>query len=333
MPSPKLNPPPRFRLAMLPTPIELFGLSPVPDSGIDIFIKRDDLTGSELTGNKIRKLEFILYDAISKGHDTLITCGGIGSNHCRATAALAARAGLKCELILKGEKPSIPDGNLLLDILYGARLNFISERKYESNIHTILSDRADRLAAKGRKPYIIPEGASNPLGVWGYFLAGIEIKRQLDKASIKADTIVCAVGSGGTYAGLYLASLYLNWPIRLIGFAVNRDCLYFTKRIIDLADAFVDRYDLRLKPSISDIEIDDAYIGPGYAKIGGREASFIKGVARNDGIVLDPAYTAKAMFGLFDYMIKGKIEPKAKVVFIHTGGLPSVFPYRKYFYK
>ncbi len=331
MPPKKLNPPPRFQLAMLPTPIEHFGLSPAPDSGIDIFIKRDDLTGSELSGNKIRKLEFILYDALKGGHDTLITCGGVGSNHCRATAALAARAGLGCHLVLKGKKPAVPDGNLLLDTLYGAELHFVSECEYESDIDSILKEHAARLSRKGRKPYIIPEGASNPLGVWGYFLAGIETKKQLDKASIKADTLVCAVGSGGTYCGLYLASLYLKWPVRLIGFAVSRDCLYFTKRIADLAHAFVDKYDLRLKPSISDIEIDDAYIGPGYAKIGDREASFIKGIARHNGIVLDPAYTAKAMFGLFDYVIKGRIEPETKVVFIHTGGLLSVFPYRKYY--
>lgn len=314
---------------MTPTPIELFGLSPAPKSGIDIFIKRDDLTGSELSGNKIRKLEFVLYDAISKKSNTLITCGGIGSNHCRVTAALAARAGLGCKLVLKGKKPAISDGNLLLDNLYGATIKFVSEQQYEADIEKILKQEAAHLVRKGRKPYIIPEGASNPLGLWGYFLAGIEIKRQIDKLSLKIDTIVCAVGSGGTYAGLYLASLYLNWPVRILGFAVARDCLYYTRRIIKLADEFVDNYNIDLRPSISDIEIDDAYIGPGYAQIGKKEADFIKGVARNSGIILDPAYTAKAMYGLFDYIIRGQIKQKSKVLFLHTGGLLSVFPYKK----
>jgi D-cysteine desulfhydrase len=325
----ELKPPPRFQLAMTPTPIEAFGLSPVPKSGIEIFLKRDDLTGSELSGNKIRKLEFILYDAIAHKADTLITCGGLNSNHCRATAALAARTGLDCNLLLKGKKPAIPDGNFLLDRLFNARISFVSEKSYENNIDELMQRQAAKLKQSGRRPYIIPEGASNPLGLWGYLLEGIELKRQLDKAKIKADHIVCAVGSGGTYAGLHLAAQYLNWPVQIQGMAVARDSQYFLNKIGKLLTAFVDKYEFPINIHNRLINIDDSYIGPGYAKISGKEAAFVKGVAANAGVILDPAYTAKAMIGLFDYMIKGKIPAKSKVVFIHTGGLLSIFSHRE----
>ncbi|MCP4581157.1 MAG: D-cysteine desulfhydrase family protein [candidate division Zixibacteria bacterium] len=325
----KLKPPPRFQLAMTPTPLEAFALSPDPRSGIEIFIKRDDQTGAELSGNKIRKLEFILYDAVARKTDTIITCGGTQSNHCRAAAAMAARIGLDCELIVKGRKPAVPDGNLLLDTLFGAKIKYITDTEYEANIANLMAKRAVALKKKGKRPYIIPEGASNSLGLWGYFLAGIELKKQLDKAGITVDYIACAVGSGGTYAGLYLASLYLNWPVKVQGFAVCRNTQFFVNRISGFFKRFLTDFDLKLKPVTTNIHIDDQYIGPGYAKIGEKEAKFIKGVAANAGIILDPAYTGKAMLGLFDHIVKGKIQSKSNVVFIHTGGLVSLFPYRK----
>lgn len=314
---------------MTPTPIEAFGLSPTPKSGIEIFLKRDDLTGSELSGNKIRKLEFILYDAISHKADTLITCGGVGSNHCRATAAIAARSGLGCHLFLKGARPGIPDGNLLLDKLFGAKISFIGEKAYETGIDEIMKRHAIKLKGMGKRPYVIPEGASNPLGMWGYFLQGIELKRQLDKAGIKADYLICAVGSGGTYAGLHLAAQYLNWPVEIIGIAVARDKRYFENKISRMLIEFADKYEFPANVQNRIINIDDNYIGPGYAKISKKESDFMKGVASNSGIILDPAYTAKAMIGLFDYMIKRQIPQKAKIVFIHTGGLLSIFSHRR----
>jgi D-cysteine desulfhydrase len=328
MPKIKLSPPHRFQLALTPTPIEAFGLSPTPKSGIDIFLKRDDLTGAELSGNKIRKLEFILYDAIAKKADTLITCGGIGSNHCRATAAIAARTGLGCELFLKGKPTAVPDGNLLLNNLLGARTHFITEAEYETDIDGIMQIQANKLVKRRKKPYVIPEGASNPLAMWAYILEGMELKDQLDKAGIKADYIVCAVGSGGTYAGLLMATQLLHWPVKILGMAVSRDTAYFTKKICALFDGFVERYKINVKPNYAAISIDDSYIGPGYAQISPKEASFIKNVATNAGVILDPAYTAKAMIGLFDYMVQEKIPAKSKVVFIHTGGLLSIFPHR-----
>jgi len=325
----KLNPPPRFQLAMTPTPLEVFSLSPAPKSGIEIFIKRDDLTGSELTGNKIRKLEFILYDAINRQADTLITCGGIQSNHCRAAAALAARVGLDCELIVKGTKPAIPDGNLLLSTLFGAKIKYITDAEYEKNIGGILAKHASALQKRNKNPYVIPEGASNTLGIWGYFLAGIELKQQLDKAGIDTDYLVCAVGSGGTYAGLYLAARYLNWTVKIHGIAVCRNSAYFIDRIGRLLKLFIAENEIDLDVDPAEILIFDNYIGPGYAKISVNEANIIKGVAKNAGIILDPAYTSKAMLGLFDQIIHGQIREKSNVVFIHTGGLISLFPYRR----
>lgn len=325
----KLNPPPRFQLAMIPTPLEVFSLTPEPGSGIEIFIKRDDQTGSELSGNKIRKMEFVLYDLVSKKSDIIVTCGGVQSNHCRVVAALAARVGLDCELILKGRSTSLPDGNFLMDKLFKARIKFVTEGEYEQNIDGILMKRAKALKKRGRRPYIIPEGASTSAGIWGYFLAGLELRKQLDKAGVKADYIACAVGSGGSYAGLYLASLYLKWPVKILGFAVCRNTDYFKNKIISLTEQFLDDYKLNLKPKPSEIFIDDNYIGPGYAKIGRMEAGFIKDVAANSGIILDPAYTAKSMIGLFNYIVEKKIRKKSVVVFIHTGGLLSIFPQRK----
>ncbi|NLI16605.1 MAG: D-cysteine desulfhydrase family protein [candidate division Zixibacteria bacterium] len=313
---------------MIPTPLEAFGLSPSPKSRVEIFLKRDDLTGCELSGNKVRKLEFIVYDAISRRADTLITCGGIGSNHCRATAALASRLGLGCHLFLKGRQPSRPNGNLLLDNLYGARITCVTDKAYETNIDKIMADWADRLKRTGKRPYVIPEGASNPLGMWGYLLQGIELKKQLDKANVKPDFLVCAVGSGGTYAGLHLAAQYLDWPVQILGMAVARNRRYFIDKISRLLIDFAAQYDFPVNVQNRMINIDDSYIGPGYAKISKKETDFIKAVAANSGVVLDPAYTAKAMIGLFDYITNGEIRNDSKVVFIHTGGLLSIFSYQ-----
>jgi len=322
----KIQPPPRFTLAQLPTPIEILQLSPRPDWGIEIFVKRDDLTGSILSGNKVRKLEFLFYDLLSSGCDTVITCGGIQSNHCRAVAAICATAGVKCHLVLKGDQPRKPEGNYFLSRLLGADMEFVSVEEYESGIDHIMRKAADRLRAQGKKPYIIPEGGSDPLGAWGYIKAIDEIKKQVDKAGIMLDTIVTAVGSGGTYAGLYLGRKIRRWNIDILGFAVCRDSLHFQKRIFDLCIAAEDQFGTDLKLDPAEIVIDDRFIGPGYAKIGPKETAFIREIARNSGLVLDPAYTAKALLGLFTSIAEGKFRKGAKILFIHTGGQWGLLP-------
>ena len=324
----KIKPPPRFSLSQLPTPLEVLPLSPDPDSKIEIFIKRDDLTGSILSGNKIRKLEFLFYDLISQQADVVITCGGIQSNHCRAVAALCASSGLTCHLVLKGKRPKIPDGNFFLADLLGAKNDFIGVSEYEKNIDDIMRKLAAEYVKKGKKPYIIPEGGSDPLGAWGYIKALEEIKKQAKKANIKIDSISCAVGSGGTYAGLYLGSKLTGWDVDILGFAVSRDSLHYKKRIYDLCVAFAksEKADINIDPA--EFKIDDRFVGPGYAKIGKIEIDFIKNVARNSGIVLDPAYTSKALLGLFTCIADGEYRKGSNIVFIHTGGQWGLLPQR-----
>jgi D-cysteine desulfhydrase len=323
----KIQPPPRIGLAQLPTPLERFPLSPSPGLNVEIFIKRDDLTGSILSGNKVRKLEFLFYDIMASRCDTVITCGGVQSNHCRAVAALCATAGLGCLLILKGKEAKNPEGNYFLSKLFGARMKFVTDKEYETDIDGIMRKVASRLKARGKKTYVIPEGGSDPLGVWGYIKALEEIRGQVDKAGIKIDTIVTAVGSGGTYAGLYIGSKLIGWDVKILGFAVSRDALYFQKRIFDICIGFQGQAQLDLGLSPEEIEIDDRFIGPGYAKIGLVEIEFIKNIAANSGIVLDPAYTSKVLLGLFTTIEGGKFKAGSNIIFIHTGGSWGLLPF------
>ena len=324
----KINPPPRFSLAQLPTPLEVLPLSPAPESGIEIFIKRDDLTGSILSGNKIRKLEFLFYDLVSKKSDIVITCGGVQSNHCRAVAALCAMSGIDCHLVLKGRKPKIPDGNYFLDMLFGAKTTFVTVREYEKDMDGIMRKIANRYKGRKKKPYIIPEGGTDPLGIWGYVKALEEIRKQTVKANIDIDTICCAVGSGGTYAGLYLGSRMTRWNVDIFGVAVARNKRYYEKVIFDNCIAFEKSIGMDLKIDPEDFDIDDNHIGPGYGKIGPIETDFIRNVAKNSGIVLDPAYTSKALLGLFMNIADGKFRKESNILFIHTGGQWGLLPSR-----
>lgn len=327
----KIQPPPRFSLSQLPTPLEIFPLSPDPGSGIEILIKRDDLTGSILSGNKIRKLEFFFYDLVLRKSDIVITCGGVQSNHCRAVASLCATSGIACHLILKGRRPATPDGNYFLADLLGARSDFIGVSEYEKNIDDIMRKLAAKYAKRGKKPYVIPEGGSDPLGVWGYIKALEEIRKQAQKANLVIDTIVCAVGSGGTYAGLYLGAKLASWDVKIAGFAVARDSLHHKKRIYDLCMAFAKSEKINLKIDPEEFRIDDRFIGPGYAKIGKIETDFIRNIARHSGIVLDPAYTSKALLGLLNSIADGEFKKRSNIIFIHTGGQWGLLPQRNKF--
>lgn len=327
----RIPPPPRFSFAQLPTPLEILPLSPGPKSNIEILIKRDDLTGSILSGNKIRKLEFLFYDLVSKKTDVVITCGGVQSNHCRATAALCATSGIECHLVLKGKKPKNPDGNYFLASLLGARCDFVGAAEYERDVDGIMRRLAARYAKKKKKPYVIPEGGSDPLGVWGYIKAVYEIKQQAKKANIRIDSMACAVGSGGTYAGLYLGSRISGWNVDVTGYAVNRNADHHKRHIYDMCLAFEKGHGANLRIDPAHFDIDDRFIGPGYAKIGKLETDFIKNVARYSGIVLDPAYTSKALLGLFTRISEGKFAGKMNILFIHTGGHWGLLPQRRKF--
>jgi D-cysteine desulfhydrase len=318
-------------LAMKPTPIEdLRGFPQLPQ-GCEIFVKRDDLTGFCLSGNKIRKLEFIFHDVLKKNADTLITCGGFQSNHARATAILGARFGLKSVLVLFGEDSPKLDGNLFLNRLVNAQIEYIPEDRY-GELDAIMEGVSFQLKKEGRRPYVVPEGASSELGVWGYIKASLEMKQQLERMKLKIDKIVTAVGSGGTYAGLLLGSKLFDWPVQIYGINVKDTAQIFVERIHQLILVTKEKFKLDVNVKKEDLNIIDGYVGEGYAKSKKEELDLIKSVAGNTGIILDPVYTGKAMYGLLDQLNKETLSTGDKILFLHTGGGFGLFPAKERFF-
>jgi len=323
--------PESIEAAMKPTPIQKLKSFPDLPSNFEILIKRDDLTGFSLSGNKVRKLEFLLHDALRNKADTLITCGGFQSNHARATAILGAEYGLKTHLVLFGDGSPQLDGNLFLDKLVGATTQYVPEDQFKL-VDSIMSELASQLKASGRRPYIIPEGASNQLGVWGYIKASLEMKRQLSKTKRKVNKIVTAVGSGGTYAGLWLGAKMLNWKVEIYGINVKDTAQLFVDRIYNLIMDTKKKFHLNVKVRKDEIRIIDGFVGGGYAKSRKEELDLIKSIAENTGIILDPVYTGKAMYGLLEEIKKGRFSSMDKILFLHTGGGFGLFPVRKRFF-
>jgi D-cysteine desulfhydrase len=324
-----VNLPPRVPLARLPTPLEP---SPRLGSalGIDLLYKRDDLTGLELTGNKARKLEYLLAEAEAEGADTLVTCGGVQSNHARATAFAAARRGLSSVLFLRVHDPSrppSPEANVLLDRLAGAELRWISHDAYRRRAE-VMAGEADALRAAGRRPYVIPEGGSSALGSLGYLLAVAELRAQLPAAWRDGPvTIVYAAGSGGTGAGIELGVRVLGWSgARPLGFAVCNDAAYFRETIAGLCAEARRRWPALPAVPAAEIAVDGEFVGPGYALTTPEGIELIRRAAREDGLILDPVYTGKAMLGLATRAREGAL-PARRVVFLHTGGVFGVFPF------
>lgn len=327
----KIDFPESLDLAHLPTPIQEARRFPGMSDDFALYVKRDDLTGFACSGNKIRKLEYVLAQAVKQKADCLITCGGEQSNHARATAALAARLNLKPYLVLASEnKPKI-DGNLFLCKILGAQIKYISDDDYYNGRDWIMQEMAGELKKSGHKPYIIPEGASNPLGTWGYVKAGQEIKNQIDKKKLKIDRIALASSSGGTYAGLFVYSKLTGWDVKITGFNVNHTNDVVAGRIWDLVEKIKKEFNLNFKADKEEIQIIDGYVGAGYAKTTDRECQFFKSVASNTGLILDPVYTGKAMFGLIDQIKNKNISEKEKILFLHTGGTFGLFAYKDRF--
>lgn len=323
--------PERIHLANLPTKIhKLQGLSKTL-GGPNLYIKRDDHTGMEISGNKVRKLEYSVKEALDNGCNTLITCGAVQSNHCRATAAVSANLGLKVHLVLRGEEPEVPDGNLLLDKLLGAELHFVSREEYQKNSLNILKQIKDEVDQKGDKGYIIPSGASNGIGAFGYYTAMEEIIKQEKELNIHFDCIVVTTGSGGTYAGLYLAKKLLNYDTDLFGFCVCDDKDFFKNEVESIIKESLSYLNTDLPISSDKIYFNDDYIGLGYGISREEELQFIYDFARTEGIVLDPVYTGKALYGLTEEIKKGTFNKYKNVLFIHTGGLFDVFPQKNLF--
>jgi D-cysteine desulfhydrase len=317
-------------LARLPTPVEpsaRLGAS----AGIDLLYKRDDLTGLELSGNKARKLELLLAEAEAGGADTLVTCGGVQSNHCRATAYAAAKRGLSAVLLLRvadPARPPAPEANVLLDRLAGAELRFVSHDEYRRRSE-VMAAVARELTAAGRRPYVIPEGGSSALGSLGYALAMAELRDQLPPAwRDEALTIAYAVGSGGTGAGVEMGLRLLGWEgAKAVGFAVCNDARYFQAAIGTLCAEARRRWPAIPEIRGEDVRIDDAFVGPGYAEATEEGLEVIRRAAREDGVLLDPVYTGKAMLGVLRRAREAGGLPSPRVVFLHTGGVFGLFPF------
>ncbi|BBO68434.1 putative 1-aminocyclopropane-1-carboxylate deaminase [Desulfosarcina alkanivorans] len=322
--------PPRITLANTPTPLQkMERLS--RQAGVEIFFKRDDFTGSELSGNKVRKLEFILADALQRGADTVITCGGAQSNHCRATALAAVRAGLSSLLLLRTDDPANPpavSGNILLDRLAGSDVVWISPDQYRAR-DEVFEREARRLRSEGRHPCIIPEGGSTALGAWGYVAGMAELAadlKRLDGDRVKPTTIVCAAGSGGTLAGLALGARLSGEPVRVVGVNVCDDRDYFVNIIDGICREFDRAWQPHSSAGIPPYDIVDGYVGRGYALSRPEELAAIRDLVRLEGVVLDPVYTGKAYFGMMAELAKAPRVFGERIVFIHTGGLFGLFP-------
>jgi D-cysteine desulfhydrase len=324
--TPVVPTPPRVMLARLPTPLEASRVLGAR-LGIELWWKRDDLTGAELSGNKVRKLEFLLADAEAAGADTVITCGGEQSNHCRATALAAARRGLRSVLLLRVPDPAAPppvEANSLLGRLAGADVRYLSVEEYRRR-DEIFARVSEELRRAGRRPYVIPEGGSNAVGAWGYIQAVAELATQL--GGVPA-TLVYAAGSGGTGAGIELGIRRAGWTgARALGFAVCDDRATFQSQIARIAAEASRRYQLDVDIDPQSIAIIDKYIGPGYAQSTPDMLAAIVDVARAEGIVLDPVYTGKAFFGLMQELAQGSDEISGEVVFVHTGGIYGLLPF------
>ena len=321
-PSEKLDRLDRIGLANLPTPVYRMNVS--RDLGKNVWIKRDDFTGAEMSGNKVRKLEFSIARAMKEGADVLITAGGIQSNHARATAAAAARLGLSSHLVLSVSKPPKAEGNYLLDRMFGAEITLLDE-----NGGVTLSEKMEQVAEayrkEGRRPYIIPVGASNGVGNFGYLNAVREIMVQEQEKGVTFDAIVCAVGSGGTYSGLYLGNRLFGLGRRIVGITVCDNAAYFTKvcgTIVDETLAYLEEGPDEEKS----FTFIDGYKGLGYAISKADELEFIAQIAAKEGIVLDPVYTGKAFYGLYSEIKKGTFDGCENILFIHTGGQYGLFP-------
>jgi len=317
---------PRTRLAHLPTPLIKV---PALDRrlGCDLWIKRDDCTGGAESGNKLRKLEFLLARAVADRCDTILTCGGIQSNHARATALACARLGLKCVLFLRMSDATEPlpmTGNVLLDRFAGAEVRRISVEQYRER-DTLMTAAARTLEARGARPFVIPEGGSNGLGALGYVLAMREVRNQLDLGLADArtfDVIAHACGSGGTAAGVALGAARYGVARDVRAFAVCDDRAYFTARIRGIMDEA--RALCAGLPGDAPFEVDDEAKGPAYAVATQEQRGLIVDVARASGLILDPVYTGKAFFGLAQAVRRGAIPFGARVLFLHTGGLPGL---------
>jgi D-cysteine desulfhydrase family pyridoxal phosphate-dependent enzyme len=312
----------RVRLAHLPTPVEeMPRLREALGGGPRLLIKRDDQTGLATGGNKARKLEFLVAEALEQGADTLVTVGAAQSNHCRQTAAAAAKVGLRCVLVLSGHPPQPPwNGNLLIDELVGADLRWAGDRERQA----VAEETAEALRAAGARPYVIPVGGSVPSGAAGYVAAVEELAGQLATLGERVDRFVFASGSAGTHAGIMVGVKALGLDVRVEGISVDKSKALFGQIVALSADTAA-HLGLDVRFTEDDFCLHEAYSTPGYGVITDAEREAIRLLARSEGILADPVYTGRALACLVDLVRRGVYGLKETVLFWHTGGVPGLF--------
>ena len=308
---------PRVPLAHLPTRVEPLPRLAETLGGPRLLVKRDDQTGLAFGGNKTRKLETLLAEAQAQGARTLITTGAIQSNHCRQTAAAAARAGMGCILVLAGEPPAAPSGNVLLDRLLGAEIVWTTRPKRDQT----LQETYEQARAAGREPYLVPYGGSSPTGAAAYACA---LKEMLDQG-VDPDWIVFASSSGGTQAGLVSGAKLFGYGGKILGISVDEPEDVLSRRVAGLAGQVCARLGEAHTFSPAGIRVNADYLGGGYAVMGAPEREAILLFARQEGLLLDPVYTGRAAAGLIGLIRKGFFNPDQTVLFWHTGGTPALF--------
>ena len=318
---------PRVPLARLPTPIEPLPRLTAHLGGPRLYVKRDDLTGLGLGGNKLRKLEFLLGEAQAQGADTVLTVGAQQSNHARLTAAACARLGLDCELVLRRSSQAsdayLNSGNVLLDRLFGAKLHVLAAQESRE---ARMAARAEALRGEGKKPYCIPVGGSCGLGNLGYAVCAEEILSQSGELKVRFDTVVVATGSGGTQGGLVAGMRFLD-GVPVIGIAVEG-----TRQEQEALAARQTIEALQLLEHDADgiedaVSVMDEFVGPGYARPTDAMREALSLAARFEGLVLDPVYTGKAFAGLIALARSGRYDKEQTLLFVHTGGTPGLFGY------
>jgi D-cysteine desulfhydrase family pyridoxal phosphate-dependent enzyme len=314
---------PRIPLGCLPTPLEELPRLTRALGGPRLFIKRDDQTGLATGGNKTRKLEFAVADALDQGADTLITMGGVQSNHTRQTAAAAARCGLQCVVVLRGHAPAVWNGNLLLDHLLGAQVVFSGDRTREA----VAAEVESQARAAGRRPYLIPVGASNAVGAAGFVAAMEELDAQAKARALRVDRVVFASSSFGTQAGLCVGAKAVGFGGQLAAIAIDSRRDELQAGVAAIATATIRRLGWEMAFGPAEVVAYDGYLGAGYAVMGEPEREAISLVARSEGILLDPVYTGRAMAGLIDLIRTGVFGKDETIVFWHTGGAAALFAY------
>ena len=309
---------PRLRLAHPPTPVETLPRLRDALGGPRLLIKRDDQTGLAFGGNKTRKLEFLVAEAREQGAKTLISGGALQSNHCRQTAAAAARFGFECILVLTGDKSQRASGNLLLDQLFGTEIVYVADRKDRDGI---LQETFDRATNEGKKPYLVPYGGSNATGALGYAFA---MKELIDQ-NVSADWIVFASSSGGTQAGLLLGQRIFGFSGRVLGISVDESEEWLTGEVSKLASATSEKVGERIEFTPPDVLVNADYCGAGYGVVTEREREALRLFASCEGLLLDPVYTGRAAAGMIDLIRTGFFKTNETVLFLHTGGQPALF--------